>query len=237
MKVQLTAFLCLSLISANAHEACIQINNGVPQICLDGQPVRPRWTYNRTQQGIFGDRNKVPRVSSYLMNEPVRRQFLFTAEQDTDADVTIHIKLYEYNISKPELNFWIDDFAFEDLTDGRFLIPKESFDDEKNNPFSFYPKDAADYQVGRVANGGRDDSPALKITWRNIKALENEGLPYHTYTTPRRMKLKAGHDYRISFWSNADATARLDISVRALPDYHICLEDKYDVMQETLLLA
>ncbi|MBQ9445274.1 MAG: hypothetical protein IJU61_01690, partial [Victivallales bacterium] len=71
MKVQLTALLCLSLFSANAHEACIQINNGVPQICLDGQPVRPRWTYNRTQQGIFGDRNKVPRVSSYLMAEPV----------------------------------------------------------------------------------------------------------------------------------------------------------------------
>ena len=237
MKIQLTAFLCLSLISANAHEAYVRVNNGVPQIHLDGQPVRPRWTYNRTQQGIFGDRNKVPRVSSYLMNEPVRRQFLFTAEQDTNADVTVHFKLYEYNISKPVLNWWIDDFAFEDLTDGRFLIPTETFDDEKNNPFSFFPKDDADYQVSRVANGGRDDSPALKITWRNIKAMENEGLPYHTYTIPRRMQLKAGHDYRISFWSNADATARLDISVRALPDYHICLADKYDVMQETLLLA
>ena len=88
-----------------------------------------------------------------------------------------------------------------------------------------------------MANGGRDDSPALKITWRNIKAMENEGLPFHAYTVPRPMKLKAGHDYRISFWSNADATARLDISVRALPDYHICLVDKYDVMQDTLLLA
>ena len=220
-----------------AHEAQIQVVNGVPQIWLDGKPARPRWTYNRTQQGIWGPREKIPPTSSFLMNEPVRREFLFTAVEETDAEVTIHLKLNEYNISKPVLNWWIDDFAFEDLTDGTQWISAETFDKPETSLFSFYPQDDADYQVGWSTNGGRDDSPCLKITWRNIVRRETDSLPYHAYTVPRQMRLVKGHDYRISFWSNADATARLDISVRAIPDYSFCLEDKYDVLQATVLLA
>lgn len=223
---------------AFAHEAHIQVANGVPQVWLDGKPTRPRWTYNRTQQGSYGPRNKVPLASTFLMNEPVRREFLFSAVEETNAAVTIHLRLNEYNVSKPVLNWWIDDFVFEDLTDGTQWIPTESFDSPKNNLFSFYPQDDADYQVGWSATGGRENSPCLKITWRNIVRRETDQLPYHAYTVPRKMHLIAGHDYRLSFWSNADATARLEVGmVRALPDYHLCLEEKYDVMQATVLLA
>ena len=172
---------------AFAHEAHIQMANGVPQVWLDGKPTRPRWTYNRTQQGSYGPRDKVPLASTFLMNEPVRREFLFSAVEETDAEVTIHLRLNEYNVSKPVLNWWIDDFAFEDLTDGTQWIPTESFDSPENNLFSFYPQDDADYQVGWSAAGGRENSPCLKITWRNIVRRETDQLPYHAYTVPRRM--------------------------------------------------
>ena len=226
--------LCLPLV---AHEARIQVRNGVPQIYLDGRPVRPRWTYNRTQQGLYGPRGEVPSASSFLLAEPVRREFLFTAPEDMETEVVIHLKLYEYDASKPALNWWIDDFAFEDLTDGTALIPLETFDSPDHGLLAIYPQDAEDFQGGWTTAGGRDDSSAYRITWRNIVSRENDGLPYHVFTLPRRMTLKAGHDYRVSFWSNADETARLLVTVRALPDYHICLPEKYDVMQSTLRLA
>ncbi|MBO4618570.1 MAG: beta-galactosidase [Victivallales bacterium] len=237
MRRHFALILLLACVSLLAHDARVQVTNGVPQILLDGQAVRPRWTYNRTQQGIFGPLDQIPHASSYLMAEPTRRQFLFTAETDTDAEVTIHFKLNEYNLSKPELNWWVDDLALEDLTDGTAPLPLVTFDTPEENIISFFPQDQPDYQLQWSPQGGRDGSPAVKLTWRNIVAMQTDALPYHAYTIPRKMLLKAGHDYRLSFWSNADATARLSIFVKALPDYHDCLSEKYDVMQDTLLLA
>ena len=96
--------LFVGLVGLFAHEAQIQVVNGVPQVWLDGHPVRARWTYNRTQQGLYGPRDKAPLASTFLMAEPVRREFLFTATEDTEAEVTIHLKLNEYNVSKPVLD-------------------------------------------------------------------------------------------------------------------------------------
>ncbi|GEM_PF-1296344 len=230
-------FFALSLV-LSAFDTCIQVNGGVPQICVDGLPVPARWCYARTQLMApwVSDRSCVPYSSLTLLAEPRRWERDFVAQADSESELSVVISLHEYLQAKEELEVWIDDFSLVDITEGSVIISECHFESSEENVFDWYPKDLPTYRVDWSADGGVGDSGALKITWSDIVPRAPEHGE-HIYTPFRKVALKEGHEYRVSFWSNATDSARMDIKIIPLPGGALALREKYDVMQSTVKLA
>ncbi len=200
MKTLLCLFTFLLSCISFAHEYQVKINNGVPQIEVDGQPVRARW--------FFG----APAISTHRIQVGEQRFTLTLEPCETGlARTTFHFRFGHH-----PLDILIDQFEVIDLTDGTHLLPLDEFDyspEEFLKQWSFFPRDERN-TVGKmqvVPKGGINDSAALRITQRD--PADGKWPDFHCYTVPVPLDLKEGHKYQVRFWLKSDVVTRLNFGV------------------------
>ena len=107
MKRVFSFFVLLLCLVAYAREYQVNVNNGVPQIEVDGQPVRARW--------FFG----APAINTHRVQVGEQRFAITLSPCETGlARTTFHFRFGHH-----PLNILIDQFEVIDLTDGTNLLP------------------------------------------------------------------------------------------------------------------
>ena len=200
MKNVFRLFALFFSLAAFAHEYQVNVNNGVPQIEVDGQPVRARW--------FFG----APAINTHRIRVGEQRISITLSPCETGlARTTFHFRFGHH-----PLDILIDQFEVIDLTDGTHLLPLDEFNytpEEFPKQWSFFPRDERN-TVGKMQlmpQGGVNDSAALRITQHD--PTEGRWPDFHCYTVPVPLELKEGHKYQVRFWLKSNVITRLNFGV------------------------
>ena len=219
-----------------AYDTCIQINNGVPQICVDGKPVRPRWSCSRDLWANYPHLEHAPTTAIPLLPETTELDVDFVATQDAQEEISFYFCLQEYVKNRAEVNLFLDDFSVVDVTDNVTVIPLNDFNG--GDGFGCYPVDKEDFAIEYVPNGGKDDSPCLKVTRRNVvSCAEAENDQCKVFSQPCKVDVKAGHIYRFHAWVRCTESTRMNLRCYSEPNGRTDLILRYDPMQEQIVLA
>lgn len=191
----LLASLCVPLTPVPALTVRVDPAGGAPRIVVDGRPVRARMFWGS------------PGASNIRLSQEAQRiEYEFTAAEGADNG-TMH-----FRFGRKPGEIFLDDVRVTDLSSSSsnallhsdFENGQESF----ARDWTFWPVHAAN-TVGSMAvvtNAGRDGSGALRVT---LKAPAGGEWPdFHIYHQPR-LKIVAGHRYRVSFWIRADGSRAL----------------------------
>lgn len=208
------AVLALCGLAAMGSEIRVRDNGGVPQIHVNGKPVRPRWFWGAPTYTVV----KVKPGEQFVEQERMPLE-------EGDLNVTFH-----FRFDRKPTTVWLDDFEVLDKTTGEVLFPKESFEAGKvPDDWTFFPQDERN-TVGTLSHdpkGGRNGSGALRIDLKN--PLAGKAWPdFHVYSVARPMKLVVGHDYVIRFWIKSTVETSLNQGVYrpASPSFVKLMGDK-----------
>lgn len=191
-----TALWPLAFGETTEHVVKLIPKNGVPQITVDGTPVRPRMFFGYTSVSRSGSLN----VGGEWKNATVT----FTAPE-TDKQVAVHFRFGE---DAGEIDF--DDFTITDLTDGKNLF-SENFEKTQTfkEPWSYWCEDKG----GRVsfqlaADAGREHSTGLRVRLEKDPKLKG----FHLLFSP--LAIVEGHRYSLSIQARSSTGRRLAIEVK-----------------------
>jgi len=181
-----------------AETVRVAVTNGVPQIRVDGIPVRARMFW-----GAPG--------SSPLRIGPAGRviSFEFSPTQDEPRHATMH---FRFGQSPGEM--WLDNIHVQDIDSQLDVVPKCDFTSGRttlNRDWTVWPTGAKN-TVGKVdvaARTGQVGSAALHIELKNPTA--GTWPDFHIYHAPN-LALKKGHRYRVSFWARAKPARNLTVA-------------------------
>jgi len=173
---------------ADGLTARVVVNGGVPQIQVNGRPVRAR---------MFWGAPGGARVEAGSQWQQV--QFDFTALDDSEGRATIHFRFG----SKPgEICF--DEIRVVDLATGNDVLAPERFasQDEFKRRWNIWPPDAQN-TVGKVEvrpAAARDGKPAVAVT---LSAPRDGHWPDFHLHRHANLDLKIDQRYRVSLWMKA----------------------------------
>ncbi|MDR0869918.1 MAG: hypothetical protein LBN39_03915 [Planctomycetaceae bacterium] len=175
---------------------------GVPQILVDGQPVRSRM--------FFGNPGSLPIA---IGTEAKRYSFDFQPVESEPKTATMHIRLD----AKPQTVLF-DDILLEELdADGktqRNVFGTCKFDngqDDFKKEWTFYPQGTANTTgtVSVESTGGIAHSGALKI---QITAPKDGNYPdFHVFHFAN-LALDQTKKYRLTFWAKSDTETKLRLA-------------------------
>ncbi|WP_165248647.1 beta-galactosidase [Paludisphaera soli] len=191
------SLLCLAA-SASALTVRVEVRNGVPQLVVDGRPVRARM--------FFGIPGSAP-VAAGPEAKPVR--FAFVAAESAENG-TMHIRCG----AKPgEVD--IDDLKVVDQEDGREVIPLQDFEagpDSFARSWTFWPTGEAN-TVGSASvhpGAGQGGSAGLRIALR-APAGGGDWPDFHVFHQTR-LKLEKGKSYEATFWVRSSVPRELSVA-------------------------
>lgn len=172
-----------------AETVRVAVVNGVPQIQVDGNPVRARMFW-----GAPGSRPL--RISS--VGKVVT--FEFSATEDEPKNATMH-----FRFGQLAGDIWLDDIQVDEVETSRNVLPRCEFSgglDSFEDNWTAWPVDAKN-TVGTVAvtgGSGQRGSAALHV---HLKDPPGGSWPdFHIYHKPN-LSLRKGCHYRVSFWARA----------------------------------
>lgn len=193
--------LSLALIgSVNlAAGLTVRVNNsrGVPQLAVNGQPVRSRM--------FWGAPGSAP---INLSPAAQQAEFEFTAAMSA-TNGTLHFRFGE-----TPGDVYLDDIEVWDLNANRALVPTCDFEAGPSaftSRWTTWPMGAqntvAEFPV--TPGQGRDRSAALHV---KLKSPPDGRWPdFHIYHQPR-LHLDQGHRYRVRFWVRAEPARKLVVA-------------------------
>ncbi|MBL8994745.1 MAG: hypothetical protein JNM63_15470, partial [Spirochaetia bacterium] len=170
--------------------------NGVPQITVDGQPIRPRMFFGYTSVSRSGSAN--------VGNEWKEISLSFTAPE-TDSQSAIHFRFGE---DAGEIDF--DDFKISDLTDGKNLFA-DDFEKQKSfkEPWSYWAEDkGGKVSFGFEKDAGKNGSTGLRVRLEKDPKLKG----FHMLFTP--FTIVEGHRYAVSVQVRSKTGRRLAVEVK-----------------------
>lgn len=175
--------MVMGTLVAQGMDARVRMVGGVPQIVIDGKPVRSRIFFGNPQQGRLT-----------IGTTPTRHSFEFEAAQDSGGHGTFHFRFGD----EPGI-CWLDDFQIEEVDTGRLVVGPCTFAggmDDFAAQWSSWPT-GEDNTVGTlgVENG------ALQVKLAGPKA--GKWPDFHIYTKAN-LELTGGKRYRVSFRGWAD---------------------------------
>ncbi len=178
------------------HTVKLISKNGVPQIHVDGQPIRPR---------MFFGYSSVSRSGSLLVGSEWKEASLQFTAPESDSKTAIHFRFGE---DAGEIEF--DDLRIRDLTEGKEIF----FDDfEKKQalqePWGFW----CENKTGKVsfnfeAGSGKNGTTGLRVRLEKDSKLKG----FHLLFSP--FGIFEGHRYGISINVKSKTGRRLSIEVK-----------------------
>lgn len=194
------AILCLLATRGNAagngHRFRVAVTNGVPQLLMDGQPIRSRIFWGASSAG---GRTEI----GADWKETV---FEFTAPE-TDASAALHLRFGE-----TPGDIWFDDIRIADVQTGTAVLSAdfEGTADASRKNWQIWCKgrDQKPAIQVRVANGaGHDGKSALHVALGSDEKLNGLHL-YHS-----NLNLTRGAQYRVTIWSRSSSKRFLNPTV------------------------
>ena len=178
--------------------AGIDVSSGVPQLVVDGKPVRARMFWG------------APRSRPLAIGPDVRQiSFEFSPNEDSPAHATMHLRFGE-----TAGDVFLDDIHVADVDGSGDVIPVcdfEAGDESFRSEWTFWPTGSAN-TVGEIAvvpGCGREGSAGLRV---RLKAPPDDRWPgFHIYHHPN-LSLRHGHRYRVTLWVRAEPARQLTIA-------------------------
>lgn len=167
---------------------------GAPRLLVNGQPVRARMFYGQPASGVLA-----------LTREGARLSFTFRPSADANAAGTMH-----FRFGQSPGTIFLDNLQITEMETGREVVPRQTFEGQGEfaQHWMVWPPDERN-TVGRqsVESGvGESGSAGLRV---EITAPRDGVWPdYHLYLRPN-LTLKAGKEYRVSFWARAEPARNL----------------------------
>lgn len=172
------------------------VNNGVPQITVDGVAIRPKMFFGYTSVSRSGNTSLGAEWKEVSLD--------FTAPE-TDGQVAVHFRFGE---DPGEIDF--DDFKITDLTDGKNLWT-DDFESAKTfkEPWSYWCEDKS----GKVSfelttEAGINHSRGLRIRLEKDAKLKG----FHVLFSP--IAIVEGHRYALKLQARSKTGKRLAIEVK-----------------------
>ncbi|GHT26963.1 hypothetical protein FACS18942_05390 [Planctomycetales bacterium] len=192
--------LSLPVFTSAADTVRVETRNGVPQIIVDGQPIRSRM--------FFGNPGSLP---VEITADAKKYSFEFQPVESEPKTATIH-----FRFAHQEQFIVLDNILLQELDDSgkvaRNVFGPCSFDkgqEDFGKDWTFYPP-AREDSTGKVSvqpNCGENNSPAMFI--QLIEPKKGLGWDdFHVYHLAN-LSLDKTKKYRLSFWakSEKDTTA------------------------------
>ncbi len=176
----------------------VQVTSGVPQLVVDGKPVRARVFF-----GIPGARPKAIGPEAQLI------AFEFQPLESEPARATMHLRFGEI-----PGRVYLDDIQVQDLTSGDETITLCNFEQGK----SVFDRDWIVWPTGDentvgqlqvVAGAGRDGSRGLCVELQ--KPTRGNWPDFHIYHRPN-LALNRDHRYRVSLWVRSEQQRNLTLA-------------------------
>ena len=183
---------------AFAREVRVRVNNGVPQIHVDGQPVRGRMFFGipgRSQIAVTKGENQVSFTFEAIVTEP--------------QHATMHLRFGE----KPGTVLLDDIRVVEEGTD-REVIPTCGFDngiEDFNRDWTFWPTGEAN-TVGKIdVVTGPDEGNRGVLRLKLSKPASGKWPGFHIYHKVN-LSLEKGRTYRVTMRLWTDVDRNLDLA-------------------------
>ena len=194
MKV-MNVLLAVCGLSVMAADVRVRVADGVPQLQVDGVPVRARWFFGGPE-------------AQQLVVKPGGQwiEFDTAVEEPGNTPLTMHFRFDH----KPT-NIWLDRFEVIDKTDGTVFYKADDFNqtlDKLDADWMYFPRDERNTvgTFGIDPTGGLDGGPALHVT---LKDPTNGKWPdFHFYTVAKPMNLQDGHIYKVKVWIKTDVETK-----------------------------
>ena len=194
MKV-MNVLLAVCGLSVMAADVRVRVADGVPQLQVDGVPVRARWFFGGPE-------------AQQLVVKPGGQwiEFDTAVEEPGNTPLTMHFRFDH----KPT-NIWLDRFEVIDKTDGTVFYKADDFNqmpDKLDADWMYFPRDERNTvgTFGIDPTGGLDGGPALHVT---LKDPPNGKWPdFHFYTVAKPMNLQDGHIYKVKVWIKTDVETK-----------------------------
>ena len=155
MKV-MNVLLAVCGLSVMAADVRVRVADGVPQLQVDGVPVRARWFFGGPE-------------AQQLVVKPGGQwiEFDTAVEEPGNTPLTMHFRFDH----KPT-NIWLDRFEVIDKTDGTVFYKADDFNqtpDKLNDDWMYFPRDERNTvgTFGIDPTGGLDGGPALHVTLKD----------------------------------------------------------------------
>lgn len=201
----------------------VRSTNEVPQILIDGKPVRARMFWG------------APGRSSIPVKAGARMVSFELTATDTELErATMHFRFG----AKPG-RITLDDIQVTDLTGNEDVVPTCGFEagqDSFDKDWTFWPQDETNtVATVKVASGaGRDGTNALCV---DLREPESEKWPdFHVYHHPN-LALREGHRYRVSFWCDTSTDRELIIAFYRPGAYFTLLAAPRGPFEEQICMA
>lgn len=196
----------LSLLTAALLGATFRVetNSGVPQIVVDGRPVRARM--------FWGGVTPTPLA---IGPQGRRVEFEFVGQASAAGTATIH-----FRFGPTPGDVWMDDVAITDLDAQRDVLPRcdfESGPESFGREWTFWPQGPAN-TVGTVTvepGVGRDGTAGLHVRLKAPPGASGSGgrwPDFHIYHQPR-LSIEKGKHYRVSFWARSEPARGLTVGL------------------------
>ncbi len=185
-------------VAQTADTVRVRVAEGVPQLVVDGRPVRAR---------IFWGAPAPGRVRVGPEGQP--HVFEFTAAEDEPTQATMH-----FRFGHTAGVVWLDEIRVVDLTDNRDVLPVCRFERGRRDfesQWRVWPPGERN-TVGRVDvvdGAGQGGSAALRI--RISQPADGQWPDFHIYHVPN-LSLRKGHRYRVRFWARAEPARPLTVA-------------------------
>ncbi len=183
---------------AFAHDVVVERRGGVPQILVDGTPVRPRMFFG----GPTAKTMPVKKGWQHFEQD-------FIVPHDYEGLITFHFRFTKVNSTTI-----IDDFRVIDLDTGKDIQPIRDFEggpEEFKEQWKCWPVSV----LGTLAEFGVEEGCGHEGTWGLKLKLEPQDKlwpDFHYFTAHTPIKLVRGHTIRLSvkIHSNVDTMLALD---------------------------
>jgi len=177
----------------------VDASSGVPQILIDGKPVRARifWGNQGTRPMTVGSQAQLV-------------DFEFTPNHDEPAKATMHLRF-----GKKAGDVYLDDIRVVELATGREVIPLCDFEQGPKSfsrDWTFWPTGSQN-TVAKVEvepGCGRDGSAGLHVKLTN--PASGQWPDFHVYHHAN-LALRKGQRYRVTFWIHAAPSRDLVVAV------------------------
>jgi len=184
-------------VAARALDVRVDHHGGVPQIHVDGQPVRARMFFGR------------PDVSHSPIGPEGRLiEFTFRATEDEPQKATMH---FRFGNGPGEIV--LDDVRVVEVDTGRETLPAVDFEDgltRFDQDWCTWPPDMQN-TVGRweaTHGAGRNGTTGLRIAL--TEPPDGKWPDFHVYHQPN-LCIRRGRQYRVSVWARSTVRRGLRI--------------------------
>lgn len=193
----LCSFFLLPASLTAAERVRVETVDSVPQIRVDGVPVRARMFFGQPGTRPFEIGREAQRIS-----------YEFQPLESDPGAATMH-----FRFGRKPATIFLDDIRIKEIETDRNVLGPCDFEngmDDFNKDWNFWPQDAAN-TVGKIdiqPGVGANDSSALAV---RLTAPENEVWPdFHIFHHPT-LAFDKTKKYCVSFWAKSDTPTDIRI--------------------------